>query len=41
MGRGELNHAFLDGLAMALGELQTSNPSEVLIPFVGFKHGVR
>jgi hypothetical protein len=40
-GSGEQNHAFLDGLAMALGELQMGNPSEALVASVGSKHGVR
>jgi hypothetical protein len=38
---GEPNHAFLDGLAMTLGELKMGNPSEALVPFVGSKRGVR
>jgi hypothetical protein len=40
MRGGEPNHTFLDGLAMALDELQTGNLSEVLVPFVGSKHRV-
>lgn len=40
MGRGELYHALLDGLSMALSELQPSGPSEALVPFAGFKRGV-
>jgi hypothetical protein len=41
MRGGESYHAFLDGLAMALGELQVGNPSEALDPLVGSKRGVR
>jgi hypothetical protein len=41
MGAGEQNHTFLDGLAMALGELQMGNPSKALVASVGSKHGVR
>jgi hypothetical protein len=40
MRGGELNHAFLDGRAMAPRELQTSNPSEAPAPFAGSKRGV-
>jgi hypothetical protein len=32
-------HAFLDGLAMALSELQTDDSSEALVPFTGSKCG--
>jgi hypothetical protein len=39
MREGEPNHAFLDGLPMALGELQMSKPSEALVTFVGSKRG--
>jgi hypothetical protein len=41
MRGGELYHAFLDGKAMALDELQASNPSEALAPLGGSKHEVR
>jgi hypothetical protein len=41
MRGGESNHSFLDGLAVALGELQTGNLSEALGPFVGSKRGIR
>jgi hypothetical protein len=43
MKRGEPYHTFLDGLAMALGELQAGNPSEALAPLAGAgsKLGVR
>jgi hypothetical protein len=41
MRGGEPYHAFLDGLAMALGELQVGNPSEALDALAGSKHGVR
>jgi hypothetical protein len=41
MRGGELYHAFLDGLAMALAELQIGNPSETLVHFTGSKHVVR
>jgi hypothetical protein len=37
----EPNHAFLDELAMALGELQTGNTSEAMAPFVGSKRVLR
>jgi hypothetical protein len=37
MRGGELSHTFLDGLAMALGDLQMGNPSEALVPFAGSK----
>jgi hypothetical protein len=40
MGGGELYHAFLDGLAIALSELQTGNPNDALASLVGSKHGV-
>jgi hypothetical protein len=41
MRRGELYHAFLNGLGMALDELQTDDLSEALAPFIGSKRGVR
>jgi hypothetical protein len=41
MRRGESYHAFLDGLEMTLGELQTGNPSEAMVPSTGSKRGVR
>ena len=41
MRGGEPNHTFLDGLAMALDELQIGNLSEALAPFTGSKRGVR
>jgi hypothetical protein len=42
-GGGEPKHAFLDGLAMSLGELQTgrNHPSEPLVPSARSKRGVR
>jgi hypothetical protein len=41
MRGGELYHVFLDGLAMALGELQAGNLSEAVVPFARSKRGVR
>jgi hypothetical protein len=40
--RGEVSCTtlFLDGLAIALGELRTGNPSEALVSFAGSKRGV-
>jgi hypothetical protein len=40
MGRDVLYHDFLDGPAMALGELQPGNTFEALVPFVGPRHGI-
>jgi hypothetical protein len=40
-GGCELYHTFLNGLAMGLGELQPSNPSEALVPSIGSKRRVR
>jgi hypothetical protein len=39
MRGGELYHAFLDGLAMTLDELQTGHPSEALAPLAGSSMG--
>jgi hypothetical protein len=36
----ESNHTFLDGLAMALDEVQMGNLSEALVPFTGSKRRV-
>lgn len=40
MRGGEPYHAFLDGLAIALGELQMGNLSETLASLAGSKRGV-
>lgn len=40
MRGGEQCHAFFDGIAIALGELQAVNLGEALVPFVGSKCGV-
>jgi hypothetical protein len=39
MRGGELYHAFLDGIAMMLDELQTGHPSEALAPLAGSSMG--